>query len=62
MLRLEDFMSIILLWKKGKAKREIARVTGHDRKTIRRVIKHYEKYGIERPVQIMRKRTNSSQD
>lgn len=43
-------ISIITLWKQNKSKREIARITGHDRKTVKRIIKHYEETGNELPV------------
>jgi len=44
------YISIITLWKKNKSKREIARITGHDRKTVQRIIKTYEETGQELPV------------
>ena len=48
-------MTIITLWKHGKSKREIARITGHDRKTVQRIIRGYQEGGIERPVQALKR-------
>lgn len=39
--------TILTLWKQGKSKKEIARITQKDRKTVRKVIKKYEETGIE---------------
>jgi len=41
--------TILTLWKQGKSKKEIARITQKDRKTVRKVIKKYEEAGIETP-------------
>ena len=54
MLKIGEYMTIITLWKQGRSKREIARLLGHDRQTIRKVIKKYEAKGIEQPVKISR--------
>ena len=43
-------ISIVTLWKQKKSKREIAKITGHDRKTVKRIIKSYEETGQELPV------------
>jgi len=48
MLGGEMYQTIKVLKARGKSKSEIARLTGHDRKTIRKVIKKLEK-GIELP-------------
>lgn len=42
--------TILTLWKQGKSKNEIARVTGKDRKTVRKLIQRYEQFGEETPV------------
>ena len=34
-------MTIITLYKQGESQRKIARLVGHDRKTVRRIIKLY---------------------
>lgn len=44
--------TILTLWKQGKSKKEIARITQKDRKTVRKVIKKYEETGIETPSSI----------
>lgn len=41
--------TILTLWKQRKSKKEIARITQKDRKTVRKVIKKYEETGIETP-------------
>ena len=41
--------TILTLWKQGKSKHEIARITQRDRKTIQKIIKKYEETGIETP-------------
>ena len=46
------YTTILTLWKQGKSKSEIARVTGKDRKTIRQIIKRYEGGGQETPTAI----------
>lgn len=38
-------MTIITLHEQGKSQREIAKLIGHDRKTVRRIIKQYKKDG-----------------
>lgn len=40
------YKTIIHLWKNGRSKKAIARSTGHDIKTIRKIIKRYEREGI----------------
>jgi transposase len=42
--------TILTLWKQGKSKNEIARVTGRDRKTVRKIIHKYEEKGQEAPL------------
>jgi len=54
MLKLEDYMTIVTLWKQGKSKSEISRITGRDRKTIRKVIQLYDKEGLMSPLPIQR--------
>ncbi len=41
--------TILTLWKQGKSKHEIARITQRDRKTIRKIIRKYEETGVESP-------------
>ena len=36
-------ITIATLWKQGRSKSEISRLTGHDRKTVRKVIKSSER-------------------
>ena len=45
MLKIGMHMTIITLWENGKSKSEISRITGHDRKTVSRIIKNYEETG-----------------
>ncbi len=42
--------TILTLWKQGKSKREIARITHRDRKTVSNIIKRYKERGAETPV------------
>ncbi|MGH7685377.1 MAG: IS21 family transposase [Candidatus Dormibacteria bacterium] len=37
---MEDFLDIVDLWRQGRSLSEIARQTGHDRKTVRRLVQH----------------------
>ena len=48
------YTTILTLWKQGKSKSEIARVTGRDRKTVRQIIQKYEQVGQETPGAIKR--------
>lgn len=41
--------TILTLWKQGKSKNEISRITHKDRKTVRKIIKKYEETGEETP-------------
>lgn len=41
--------TILTLWKQGKSKHEIARITQRDRKTVRKIIRKYEETGAESP-------------
>ena len=50
MLKIEDYMTIITLCKSGKSQREISLILGRDRKTIRKIIKHYQKTGTCEPI------------
>lgn len=54
------YTTILTLWKQGKSKSEIARVTGKDRKTVRQIIQKYEQIGQETPV-AMSKESSLSQ-
>lgn len=54
------YTTILTLWKQGKSKSEIARVTGKDRKTVRQIIQNYEQRGQETPV-AMTKESSLSQ-
>jgi len=47
-------MTVITLYKQGISQRKIAKLVGHDRKTIRKIIKKYEKDGIKEPMEIRR--------
>ena len=47
-------MTVITLYKQGISQRKIAKLVGHDRKTIRKIIKKYEKDGIKEPIEIRR--------
>ncbi len=57
MLKMEMNMTIVTLYKTGKSITEIARVVGHDRKTVRRVIKDHKQSGTCRPRSIIRPST-----
>jgi transposase len=48
------YTTILTLYKQGQSRRQIAKITGHDRKTIRRVVTQYETKGIEEPTRAMR--------
>ena len=52
-------MTIITLYKQGESQRKIARLVGHDRKTVRRIIKLYKEKGVIEPI---RKQKESSLD
>lgn len=43
------YTTILTLWKQGKGKREIARITNKDRKTVHKILKRYEETGAEIP-------------
>ena len=43
MIGIAMYTTIITLWEQKKSKSEISRITGHDRKTVRTVIKNYIK-------------------
>ena len=45
------YTTILTLYKQGKSQREIAKLTGRDRKTIRRIVYKYNSTGIESPTQ-----------
>jgi transposase len=49
MIRLNMYITIKTLWQMGKSKSEISRLTGHDRKTVRKIIKQI-KSGAEHPI------------
>lgn len=46
------YTTILTLWKQGKSKQEIARITAKDRKTVRKIIQGYEQQGQETPPEI----------
>ena len=48
------YTTILTLWKQGKAKKEISRITGKDRKTVRKIIQQYELQGQETPSAIIK--------
>ena len=50
MIEIGYFMTIITLYKQGESQRKIARLVGHDRKTVRRIIKLYKEKGIIEPI------------
>lgn len=43
------YTTILTLYKQGKSQRQIAKVTGHDRKTVKRIIDKFNSAGIELP-------------
>ena len=45
-------MSIITLYKQGISQRQISKIVGHDRKTVRRIIRRYKEDGITEPVKM----------
>ncbi len=45
------YTTILTLYKQGKSQREIAKLTGRDRKTIKRIVYKYNSTGIESPTQ-----------
>ena len=59
MIEIGYFMTIITLYKQGESQRKIARLVGHDRKTVRRIIKLYKEKGVIEPI---RKQKESSLD
>lgn len=46
MIEIGYYMTIITLYKQGESQRKIARLVGHDRKTVRKIIKRYKEEGI----------------
>ena len=50
MIEIGYFMTIITLYKQGESQRKIARLVGHDRKTVRRIIKLYKEKGVIEPI------------
>ena len=50
MIGIPMYTTILTLHKQGNSQRQIARVTDHDRKTIRRIINKYKEQNIESPV------------
>ena len=48
------YTTILTLWKQGKNKKEIARITGRDRKTVRKIIQQYEQQGQETPSELIK--------
>lgn len=46
------YTTILTLWKQGKTKSEISRITSTDRKTVRKIIQRYEQLGQETPSEI----------
>jgi len=50
MLAIAMYTTILTLFKQGKSKSEISRITGHDRKTVRKIIKKYQEQSIEVPI------------
>ncbi len=42
MIGIAMYTTIITLWEQGKSKSEISQVTGHDRKTVRKIIKNHK--------------------
>ena len=59
MIKIGYFMTIITLYKQGESQRKIARLVGHDRKTVRRIIKLYKEKGVIEPI---RKQKESALD
>ena len=50
MIEIGYFMTIITLYKQGESQRKIARLVGHDRKTVRRIINLYKEKGVIEPI------------
>jgi phage regulator Rha-like protein len=46
MIEIGHYMTIITLYKQGASQRKIAKLVGHDRKTVRRIIKRYKEEGV----------------
>ena len=46
MIEIGYYMTIITLYKQGESQRKIAKLVGHDRKTVRKIIKRYKEEGI----------------
>lgn len=59
MIEIGYFMTIITLYKQGESQRKIAKLVGHDRKTVRRIIKLYKEKGVIEPI---RKQKESALD
>ena len=45
MLKIEQRMSIVTLWKSGKSQREIAKILKVNRRSVSKIIKQYQKDG-----------------
>ena len=54
MIELAMHITILTLFKQGKSKSEISRITGRDRKTVRKIIKKYQTENAEFPPQVKR--------
>ena len=49
------YTTILTLYKQGISQRQIAKITGHDRKTVKRIVKKFSSDGIELPKEYERK-------
>ena len=43
------YTTILTLYKQGNSQRKIAKLTGHDRKTVKRIVSKYDSSGVESP-------------
>ena len=57
MIEIGYFMTIITLYKQGESQRKIAKLVGHDRKTVRRIIKLYKEKGVIEPIKKQKEST-----
>ena len=49
MIGVPMYTTILTLYKQGNSQRKIARLTGHDRKTVKRIVSKYDSLGVESP-------------
>ncbi|WHA04436.1 helix-turn-helix domain-containing protein [Candidatus Bandiella numerosa] len=62
MIEIGYYMTIITLYKQGESQRKIAKLVGHDRKTVRKIIKRYKEEGITEVTPMSQTKNNSKRE